>query len=139
MSTKFVQNKFIQECQSVVCTINGFLDIESFKNGALESLDIIIEHKGIHLILDVSEMKVLPDSVIKWMRNHWYASVSNSNISHVYFITPRNIFGKMSIQSANKLIDTFKPKISVSYHSDASILLKELSGLTSYDEIKTRA
>lgn len=60
-------------------------------------------------------------------------------ISQIYFITPRNIFSKMSIQSANKLVDTFKPQITVFYHSDINILLKELSELPSSNEVNSVA
>jgi len=139
MFKKYIENNFIKETQSVVCTVNGFLDIDTFKDGLSDALEIMVKYKGHHLILDVSEMKVLPDEIIRWMKEFWYASVSNAQISHVYFITPRNIFGKMSIQSANKLVDTFKPKITVSYHSDINILLKELSELSSSNEVNSVA
>ena len=127
MLEKYIENKFIKDSQTVVCKIHGFLGIEQLKKGMSDSLEIMIKYHGVHLVLDVSEMKVLPEDIITWMKDSWYASVSNAEIGHVYFITPRNIFGKMSIQSANKAVEFYTPKINVSYHSDIIILLRELS------------
>ncbi len=90
------------EVRAVKAIFDGHIREEDFKEFAAEILDKIRESKVEKLLCDTSGLKVMSPKVQEWINETWFPNANKLGISHIAFVVPDNIFGKVSMEQTNK-------------------------------------
>ncbi len=93
---------------AAVGTFVGFLSPDEFKSIANQLLDILEKKKIKKQLNDIKLMKVLKPEVQEWLNTVWFPKAKQTGLKYFAFVVPDDIFGKMSMDGANRNAkDTF--------------------------------
>ncbi len=95
----------------------GFLSPDEFKVIANDLLVILETKKVKKQINDVKQMKVLKQEVQIWLNDVWFPKAQKNGLKYFAFVVPDDIFGKMSMEGANKSAPN-KFDIEIQYFSE---------------------
>lgn len=87
---------------AAIGTFIGFLSPDEFKTIANQLLNIIETKKIKKQLNDVKQMKVLKPEVQEWLNTVWFPKAQKIGLRYFAFVVPDDIFGKMSMDGANK-------------------------------------
>lgn len=85
---------------------NGFVTTDRFKQIAEELHDLRKKHNSAKQLNNIENMKVLTPEVQKWLNDVWFPKAKLTGLKYFAFVVPKDIFGKVSMENANK--DTSK-------------------------------
>ncbi|MGE0078296.1 MAG: hypothetical protein AB7S48_10590 [Bacteroidales bacterium] len=87
---------------AAIGTFVGFLSTEEFKTVAIQLLGIIETKRLKKQLNDIKMMKVLKPEVQEWLNTEWFPRAQRAGLKYFAFVVPDDIFGKMSMDGANK-------------------------------------
>jgi hypothetical protein len=87
---------------AAIGTFVGFLSPEEFKTVANQLLGIIETKRLKKQLNDIKQMKVLKPEVQEWLNTDWFPRAQKIGLRYFAFVVPDDIFGKMSMDGANK-------------------------------------
>jgi len=87
---------------AAIGTFIGFLSPDEFKTIAIQLLNIIDAKKLKKQLNDVKRMKVLKPEVQEWLNTIWFPKAKSIGLRYFAFVVPDDIFGKLSMEGANK-------------------------------------
>lgn len=87
---------------AVFCTYAGLLSTEEFKEIANKQIEIIVTKELKKALNDIKEMKVLKPDIQEWINTVWFPKAQNAGLKYFAFVVPDDIFGKISMEGANK-------------------------------------
>jgi len=87
---------------AAIGTFIGFLSPDEFKTLANQLLNILETKKIKKQLNDVKQMKVLKPEVQEWLNTIWFPKAQKIGLRYFAFVVPDDIFGKMSMDGANK-------------------------------------
>lgn len=87
---------------AAIGTFIGFLSPDEFKTIANQLLNIIETKKIKKQLNDIKQMKVLKPEVQEWLNTVWFPKAQKIGLRYFAFVVPDDIFGKMSMDGANK-------------------------------------
>lgn len=90
------------QSNAAIGTFIGFLSPDEFKTIANQLLDILEKKKAKRQLNDVKRMKVLKPEVQEWLNTIWFPKAQKIGLKYFAFVVPDDIFGKMSMDGANK-------------------------------------
>ncbi|MCT4637281.1 MAG: hypothetical protein N4A72_06200 [Bacteroidales bacterium] len=90
-----------EETEAVIGVFRGFLNSEKFKKIGEDLHLALKEHKACKQLNNIENMKVLTQDVQHWVNNTWFAQATKNGLKYLAFVVPKDIFGKVSMQSAN--------------------------------------
>jgi hypothetical protein len=93
-------------CGAAIGYFDGFLDAEKFKGLAEELHMIRKNYKSYKQLNNIENMKVLKPEVQQWLTEVWFPKAKELGLKYFAFVVPRDLFGKVSMENANK--DTTK-------------------------------
>ncbi len=93
---------FDQKTNAAIGTFIGFLSPDEFKTIANELLNILETKKIKKQLNDIKQMKVLKPEVQEWLNTVWFPKAQKAGLKYFAFVVPDDIFGKMSMDGANK-------------------------------------
>ena len=91
-----------KETRAAVGIFTGFLTSDRFKSIADELHEIRRKNFSSKQMNDIEDMKVLTQDVQKWLNDVWFPKAKITGLKHFAFVVPKDIFGKMSMEAANK-------------------------------------
>jgi hypothetical protein len=53
-------------------------------------------------LIDTSEIKVIRQETQKWIAEEWFPNANMVGLTHMAFLVPSDVFGKMSTKSVNQ-------------------------------------
>lgn len=89
------------EIKAAIGIFSGFLTSDRFKEIANELHDIRKKNFSSKQLNNISDMKVLTQDVQKWLNDVWFPKAKVTGLKHFAFVIPKDVFGKMSMESAN--------------------------------------
>jgi hypothetical protein len=90
------------ETNAVFGTFIGFLSPDEFMAIGNQQLEML-ETKRLNKVLnDVKRMKVLKPEMQEWVNNIWFPKAQKLGLKYFAFVVPDDIFGKLSMEGANK-------------------------------------
>lgn len=87
---------------AAIGTFIGFLSPDEFKTIANQLLNILEKKMIKKQLNDIKQMKVLKPEVQEWLNTVWFPKVQKIGLRYFAFVVPDDIFGKMSMDGANK-------------------------------------
>jgi hypothetical protein len=87
---------------AVICTFIGYLSPDEFKSIGNKQLDVIGTKKLKKALNDIKKMKVLKPEVQEWVNTFWFPKAQKAGLKYFAFVVPDDIFGKISMEGANK-------------------------------------
>ncbi|MCT4637279.1 MAG: hypothetical protein N4A72_06190 [Bacteroidales bacterium] len=90
-----------QETHSAIGIFKGFLTSDKFKKIAEELHDIRKENDSCKQLNNIEDMKVLSQDVQTWLNDVWFPKAKTTGLKYFAFVVPKDIFGKVSMESAN--------------------------------------
>jgi len=87
---------------AAIGTFVGFLTPEEFKTVANQLLSILETKRLKKQLNDIKQMKVLKPEVQEWLNTDWIPRAQKIGLKYFAFVVPDDIFGKMSMDGANK-------------------------------------
>lgn len=91
-----------QSTNAAIGTFIGFLSPDEFKLVANQLLNILETKKIKKQLNDIKQMKVLKPEVQEWLNTEWFPKAQKIGLRYFAFVVPDDIFGKMSMDGANK-------------------------------------
>jgi len=86
---------------SVFAIFDNYIKEDSFKEFALSILDKVKSSGKRKMLCDTSGLKVMPQSIQEWINGVWFSEANKLGVSHLAFIVPENLFGKLSMEQTN--------------------------------------
>lgn len=93
---------FDSRTNAAIGTFVGFLTPEEFKVVANQLLGILETKRLKKQLNDIKQMKVLKPEVQEWLNTDWFPRAQKIGLKYFAFVVPDDIFGKMSMDGANK-------------------------------------
>ncbi len=90
-----------QETNAVKAIFDNFIKDEDFKQFAQQILDRVKVSGKKKLLYDTRGLKVMSKEVQDWINEVWFSEANKIGITHMAFIIPENIFGKISMEQTN--------------------------------------
>ncbi len=87
---------------AAIGTFVGFLTPDEFKTIANQLLGILETKRLKKQLNDIKLMKVLKPEVQEWLNTDWFPKAQKIGLKYFAFVVPDDIFGKMSMDGANK-------------------------------------
>ncbi len=87
---------------AAIGTFIGFLTPDEFKTVANQLLGILESKRLKKQLNDIKLMKVLKPEVQEWLNTDWFPRAQKIGLKYFAFVVPDDIFGKMSMDGANK-------------------------------------
>lgn len=108
-----------KDTRAAIGTFSGFLTTEKFKEIAEELHDIRKKNFSSKQLNNIQDMKVLTKEVQEWLNNTWFPKAKITGLKYFAFVVPKDIFGKMSMENANKNTEITNG-IEIQYFGDES-------------------
>jgi len=86
---------------SILAVFKNYIKEDEFKNFAKDILNKVKTSGKTKLLYDTRDLKVMPQSIQEWINETWFPEANNLGVSHMAFIVPDNIFGKVSMEQTN--------------------------------------
>jgi hypothetical protein len=111
-----VQSKafYDSETKAAIGVFEGFLSNDEFKEIAEELHEIRRKNYSSKQINNVVNMKVLSQETQDWIKNSWFPKAKLTGLKHFAFVVPKDIFGKMSMEAVNSVVND----ITIQYFDD---------------------
>jgi hypothetical protein len=90
-----------QETKAAIGMFKGFLTTDKFKSIAEELHEIRKKNNLSKQLNNIEDMKVLTQEVQTWLNDVWFPKAKTTGLKHFAFVVPKDIFGKVSMESAN--------------------------------------
>lgn len=114
------------ESNAVKAVFDNYIKEEDFKKFAVEILDKVESSGKKKLLYDTRGLKVMSQNIQSWINETWFPKANNIGVSHMAFLVPENIFGKMSMEQTNSKKEKIG-KISIQYFSNEKLAKDWLS------------
>jgi hypothetical protein len=102
---------------TAVGTFVGYLSPDEFKTMANQLLNILETKRIKKQLNNVKKMKVLKPEIQEWLNDVWFPKAQKAGLKHFAFVVPDDIFGKASMDGANRKADeTFG--VEIQYFND---------------------
>jgi len=89
------------ESNSVKAVFANYIKEEDFKEFAKQILNKVHSSGKRKLLYDTRELKVMPQSIQEWINHTWFPEANRIGVSHMAFIMPESVFGKVSMEQTN--------------------------------------
>ncbi len=106
-----------QETKAAIGMFKGFLTTDKFKSIADELHEIRKKNNLSKQLNNIEDMKVLTQEVQTWLNDVWFPKAKINGLKHFAFVVPKDIFGKVSMESANADSSTTQG-IEIEYFDD---------------------
>lgn len=93
---------FDQESSCVKAKFEGFIKLDQFKTKCEHSISLLEKHGGSKILVDTSEIKVMTQENQAFIQEDWFPRAIAAGLQKLAHIVPENIFGQVSVESANK-------------------------------------
>ncbi|MCK5171007.1 MAG: STAS/SEC14 domain-containing protein [Bacteroidales bacterium] len=90
-----------QECNAVKAIFDDYIKEDDFKKFATDILNKVQTSGKKKLLYDTRGLKVMSQVIQDWIKEFWFPKANKLGISHMAFIVPENIFGKISMEQTN--------------------------------------
>lgn len=90
-----------QESNSVKAVFDNYIKEDDFKEFANSILKKVESSGKKKLLYDTRGLKVMPPALQDWINEIWFPQANILGVSHMAFIVPENIFGKISMEQTN--------------------------------------
>ncbi len=90
------------ESNAVKAIFANYLNEEEFKKFAVSILNKVETTGKKKLLYDTRELKVMSQSIQDWINEIWFPQANKLGVSHMAFIMPESVFGKVSMEQTNK-------------------------------------
>jgi len=104
---------------SILAVFDNYIKEDEFKQFAVDILDKVKTSGKTKLLYDTRGLKVMPQSIQDWINETWFPQANNLGVSHMAFIVPDNIFGKVSMEQTNSKKEKVG-NISIQYFNSQS-------------------
>lgn len=102
MDNKATNAVYDSRTNAAIGTFVGFLTPDEFKTVANQLLGILETKRLKKQLNDIKQMKVLKPEVQEWLNTDWFPRAQKIGLKYFAFVVPDDIFGKMSMDGANK-------------------------------------
>ena len=102
MDNKATNAVYDSRTNAAIGTFVGFLTPDEFKTVANQLLGILETKRLKKQLNDIKQMKVLKPEVQEWLNTDWCPRAQKIGLKYFAFVVPDDIFGKMSMDGANK-------------------------------------
>jgi hypothetical protein len=85
-----------------IAAFKGFLEVGEHQRLGNELLDMAVKNGYSKMIIDTSEMKVIPQESQQWIQTNWFPRANKAGIRYIAFLVPSDLFGKSSTKSVNE-------------------------------------
>lgn len=102
MDNKTTNAVYDSRTNAAIGTFVGFLTPDEFKTVANQLLGILETKRLKKQLNDIKQMKVLKPEVQEWLNTDWFPRAQKIGLKYFAFVVPDDIFGKMSMDGANK-------------------------------------
>jgi phage terminase large subunit len=89
------------ESNSVKAVFANYIKEDEFKEFATQILNKVQSTGKRKLLYDTRELKVMPQSIQEWINQIWFPEANKLGVSHMAFIIPESVFGKVSMEQTN--------------------------------------
>jgi hypothetical protein len=89
-------------CGAAIGHFQGYLNTDSFKRIAEELHGIRKNNSSSKQLNNIEQMKVLTPEIQKWLNDVWFPKAKLTGLKHFAFVIPKDVFGKVSMENANK-------------------------------------
>jgi len=89
-------------CKTAIGHFVGFIKPEEFKKIAEELHELRRKNFSCKQLNNIEEMKVLTADIQKWLNDVWFPKAKQTGLKYFAFVVPKDVFGKMSMENANK-------------------------------------
>ena len=89
------------ESNSVKAVFANYIKEDDFKEFATQILKKVQSSGKKKLLYDTRELKVMPKSIQEWINQLWFPEANKIGVSHMAFIIPESVFGKVSMEQTN--------------------------------------
>jgi hypothetical protein len=89
-------------CGAAIGHFQGYLNAETFKKIAEELHDLRKNNLSRKQLNNIEHMKVLTPEIQKWLNEVWFPKAKLTGLKYFAFVVPKDVFGKVSMESANK-------------------------------------
>lgn len=90
-----------RESNSVLAVFENYIKENEFKEFATKILDKVKTSGKKKLLYDTRGLKVMSQSIQEWINEIWFPEANDIGVSHMAFIVPESIFGKVSMEQTN--------------------------------------
>jgi hypothetical protein len=108
---------------SILCVFDNYIKEDEFKQFAKDILNKVQTSGKTKLLYDTRGLKVMPQSIQDWINEVWFPEANKIGVSHMAFIVPDNIFGKVSMEQTNSQKDKIG-NISIQYFNSQTTAQK---------------
>ena len=91
-----------KDCGAAIGHFAGFLNPDQFKAIAEELHVIRRNYSSKKQLNNIEQMRVLTADVQKWLNDVWFPKAKLGGLKYFAFVVPKDVFGKMSMENANK-------------------------------------
>ena len=105
-----------QDSNAVKAIFDNYIKDEDFKTFARQILDKVRSSGKKKLLYDTRGLKVMSQEVQDWINQVWFPEANQIGVSHMAFIMPESVFGKMSMEQTNSQKDKVG-NINIQYFS----------------------
>lgn len=102
MDNKATNAVYDSRTNAAIGTFVGFLTPDEFKAVANQLISILETKRLKKQLNDIKQMKVLKPEVQEWLNTDWFPRAQKIGLKYFAFVVPDDIFGKMSMDGANK-------------------------------------
>ena len=107
------------ESNAVHAIFDNYIKEDDFKAFARQILDKVRTSGKKKLLYDTRGLKVMSQGIQDWINEVWFPEANNLGVSHMAFIVPENIFGKISMEQTNSKKEKVG-KINIDYFGNMS-------------------
>ena len=90
-----------QSSNSILAVFDNYIKEEDFKKFATDILNKVRTSGKKKLLYDTRGLKVMSQPIQEWINEIWFPEANSLGVSHMAFIVPENIFGKISMEQTN--------------------------------------
>lgn len=105
------------ESNAVKAIFDDYIKDEDFKNFANQILDKVKVSGKKKLLYDTRGLKVMAQEVQDWINEVWFPKANALGVSHMAFIMPESLFGKISMEQTNSQKEKIG-NINIKYFGD---------------------
>jgi hypothetical protein len=93
---------FDQELGATVGKFIGFFTHEEFTEVAHSVLRLMAKNNPNKVLVDTEQIRVMTFESQLWIDTVWFPKAKNLGLKKIAFLTPRDIFGQVSVRNSNK-------------------------------------
>lgn len=90
-----------QGTNSILAVFDNYIKEDEFKQFANSILNKVRTSGKKKLLYDTRGLKVMSQGIQEWINEVWFPEANRLGVSHMAFIVPENVFGKISMEQTN--------------------------------------